>query len=53
MGFARDGEDKAYPVSVLRFREMVKYELAGTRLELLPSRVATWATGWLPVPRLL
>lgn len=29
MGVALDGEAKAYPVSVLRFREMVDDELAG------------------------
>lgn len=29
MGFAIDGEAKAYPVTVLRFREMVNDELAG------------------------
>ncbi len=30
MGIALDGEAKAYPVTVLRFREMVDDELAGT-----------------------
>ncbi|MBI5829626.1 MAG: DUF3179 domain-containing protein, partial [Chloroflexi bacterium] len=29
MGIALDGEAKAYPVTVLRFREMVDDELAG------------------------
>ena len=29
IGFAIDGEAKAYPVTVLRFREMVNDELAG------------------------
>ena len=29
MGFAIDGQAKAYPVNVLRFREMVNDELAG------------------------
>jgi hypothetical protein len=29
IGFEHDGEAKAYPISVLRFREMVNDELAG------------------------
>ncbi len=29
IGIAREGEAKAYPISVLRFREMVNDELAG------------------------
>jgi hypothetical protein len=29
IGFAHEGEAKAYPISVLRFREMVNDELAG------------------------
>ena len=36
IGISLDGEAKAYPISVLRFREMVNDELAG-----IPTLV-TW-----------